>query len=302
MIRHLAAIAVVACLCPSWLHAQSAEFTVNIASADVHKSPSTGSPVIGKASRGSVLTVTRELGSWVRVSWPAAADGIGYLHVNTGWLARITAPGSRPTVMAASSSAIALPSSSGTAAPSPGTAPSLQVTRTPATEPSSLTGPVSLAPTTHRVGLGGRMGGSTLGFGASARAAMGPRTTMQVELSRDSPTDAAAQQRLTSVQFAPSVLYTLPDRLTDYVWIRPYVGGGITIYHSTLGSTIPGIPDSTTDTSLGEQLFGGTELTFAAVPRFTLSADYGYRWPQTPFAGYELGGRAFALSGHWYVK
>ena len=84
MIRHLAAIAVVVCLCPSWLHAQSAEFTVNIASADVHKSPSTGSPVIGKVTRGSVLTVTRELGSWVRISWPAAADGIGYLHVSMG--------------------------------------------------------------------------------------------------------------------------------------------------------------------------------------------------------------------------
>jgi hypothetical protein len=220
--------------------------------------------------------------------------------VNTGWIARITAPGSRPA-------ATATPAPTAATSPAPpsgqvAAAPGVQAARTTTITPSSQTFPSTLAPTAHQIGLGGRMGGSTLGFGASARAAMGPRLTMQLELSRYSPTDVAAQERLTSVQFAPSVLYTLPDKLTDYVWIRPYVGGGITIYNSTLGSTVPGIADSVSETSLGNQLFGGTELTFSAVPRFTLSADYGYRWAPTPFDGYELGGTAFALSGHWYVK
>jgi hypothetical protein len=302
MIRHIAAVAVVVCLNPSWLCAQSAEFTVNTASANVHRSPSTGSPVIGKASRGSVLTVTRELGSWVRVAWPAAPDGIGYLHVNTGWIARITAPGSRPSVTPTSQGATGQASPSMSPAPSTGPAANLQAARAPAVEPSSQTGPGSLTPTTHLVGLGGRMGGSTLGVGARARTSIGRRLGLQLELSRYSVTNTPALEQLTSVQFAPSVLFSLPDKLTDYVWIRPYVGGGITTYHSTLGSTTPGVVAPVSDNSVGRQFFGGTELTFAAAPRFTLSADYGYRSPQTPFENFELGGPGFALSGHWYVK
>jgi Bacterial SH3 domain len=302
MIRHIAAAAVVVCLSPSWLCAQSAEFTVNTASANVHKSPSTGSPVIGKASRGSVLTVTRELGSWVRIAWPAAPDGIGYMHMNTGWIARINAPGSRPTVTPTSQGPTGLASPSALPSPSAGTAANLQAARTTTTAPSSQTGPVSLAPTSHLVGLGGRMGGSSVGLGASARAAIGRRLGVQLELSRYSMTNTPTLEHLSSVQFAPSALFSLPDKLTDYVWIRPYVGGGVTIYHSTLGSTIPGVVASVSDNSLGRQFFGGTELTFAAAPRFTLSADYGYRSPQTPFETFELGGPGFALSGHWYVK
>jgi SH3 domain-containing protein len=303
MIRHIAAVAVVVCLSPSWLCAQSAEFTVNTASADVHKSPSTGSPVIGKASRGSVLTVTRELGSWVRVSWPAAQDGIGYLHVNTGWIARINAPGSRPPVTPASSnSTVRSPQPVPTASSSAAASTNLQAPRGTAIEPSAQTMPVSLAPTTHLVGLGARMGGSTVGFGASARAAIGRQLGVQLELSRYSTTNAPTLEQMSSVQFAPSAMFSLPDKLTDYVWIRPYIGGGVTIYHSTLGSTTPGIVASVSDNSLGQQFFGGTELTFAAAPRFTVSADYGYRSTQTPFEGFELGGPGFAFSGHWYIK
>ena len=78
MIRHAAAIAFSLCLNASWLCAQSTVFTVNTASADVHKSPSTGGPVIGQAPRGTVLEVTRELGSWVKVVWPEGQDGVGY--------------------------------------------------------------------------------------------------------------------------------------------------------------------------------------------------------------------------------
>ena len=37
--------------------------------------------MIGKAPRGTELVVTREVGDWVKVSWPAAADGAGYVRV-----------------------------------------------------------------------------------------------------------------------------------------------------------------------------------------------------------------------------
>src|SRR5437867_11203948 len=67
---------------PVPLFAQTPVFTVQAASADVYKAPSTGSVVIGHAPRGTTLPVTRELGSWVKVSWPRAEDGVGYVHVS----------------------------------------------------------------------------------------------------------------------------------------------------------------------------------------------------------------------------
>ena len=145
------------------------------------------------------------------------------------------------------------------------------------------------------------MGGSPLGFGASARASVGGRFRVQLEASRYALTNAVVQQRLTSVQFAPRLLYFLPDKVTDYVWMRPYVGGGLTMYRSTLSPT-SAAGTSVSDNSMGRQAFGGVEVALAGAPRFTLSADFGYRWRQTPFDGFELGGRALAISGHWYVK
>lgn len=294
MIRHVAAVAVVVCLSPSWLHAESTEFTVNAASANVHKSPSTGSPVIGKAQHGTVLRVTRELGSWVKISWPAVEDGVGYVHVSMGWTAHITSPGSNQT---------AGPTAS---APSPEQPPppattAVQADRTGAVLQPAPPSSVSMTPAAHLVGFGGRMGSSTLGFGASARAAVGDAFGIQLEVSRYAPASPVALQHLTSVQFAPSLLYSLPDKLTDYVWLRPYLGAGVTVYRSTLSGGTP-VRDAVTDSRLGRQLFGGAEVAFAAVPRFTLSADYGYRWRQTPFDGFELGGRGLSVSGHWYVK
>jgi len=63
-----------------------------------------------------------------------------------------------------------------------------------------------------------------------------------------------------------------------------------------------GATDSVSDTRLGFQAFGGGEVTFAGVPRFALSADLGYHWRPTSFAGFELGGLGLSVSGHWYVK
>jgi opacity protein-like surface antigen len=291
MVRHVALVAVLVCGSPSWLYAQNTEFTVNSERADVHKGPSMVNPVIGKAPRGTVLSVTRELGSWVRISWPAAEDGVGFVHVSMGRISHASTP-----------------ASSRAAGPTP---PAISATpaRTAPEPPSGATGvqsngagsSASMTPTTHLVGLGARMGGSTVGFGASARAAVHDRFGIQLEVSRYAPASAVGQQRLTSLQFAPSLLYSLPDKLTDYVWLRPYIGAGVAIYRSTLSSgTTAG--ESVTDNRLGRQVFGGTEVTFASMPRFTLSADYGYRWHQAPFSGFELGGRGLSVSGHWYVK
>src|SRR5437867_5350741 len=163
MIRQSAAISIsilmAAWLSPAWLSAQPLVLTVSAASADIYSSPSTGSPVIGHVLRGTRLEVTRELGSWVKVWWPRAADGVGYVHMSMGILGRGAAPGSQqPAPVAARP------------APEP-TPPAPVAIRAP--RPSEPTPPARLVyvtPRTHIVGLGGLIGTSTLGYGATARA------------------------------------------------------------------------------------------------------------------------------------
>ena len=66
----------------------------------------------------------------------------------------------------------------------------------------------------------------------------------------------------------------LPSAVSDYFWMRPYLGGGATIDRSTLHSANPTAMSSSSDKSLGLQLFGGGEVTFAAVRnRTTASPD-----------------------------
>ena len=97
MIRHVAAVAVALCLSSSPVSAQTAEpqaitaLTVKTP-ANVHKSPTTASPIVGTASRGAVLEVTRNLGSWVQVPWAEGEKGLAYVHVSSGTIARSTAP------------------------------------------------------------------------------------------------------------------------------------------------------------------------------------------------------------------
>src|SRR5512145_3141691 len=88
MIRHAAVVALAVLVTSSSVSAQSMEFTVKVQSATVHKSPSTGSPVIGRAPRGTVLEVTRDIGTWVKIAWPDAEDGVGYVHQSVGSMAQ----------------------------------------------------------------------------------------------------------------------------------------------------------------------------------------------------------------------
>jgi SH3 domain-containing protein/outer membrane protein with beta-barrel domain len=306
MIRLVAAIAVVLILSPAVVRAQGTELTVNLASANVYKGPSTGSPVIGKALRGTVLEVTRELGDWVKVTWADAPDAVGYVHVSAGALAPrgTSVPGNAPAVSAprsvSSSRAVV-------ASGRPVTDPLSQRTTQLLEEPTSAhTHPAQQAeyvnPPSHRFGVGGQVSGSTLGFGVGGRVWARKGLGVQFDLSRYTQTNPAVPGRLTSLQLAPSALYSLADRVNDYFWLRPYVGAGISMYRQSLSDpAVPGV--SVSDSTTGYQAFGGAEITFPSMPRFALSADVGYRWPRdTPFAGFELGGLGFTLAGHWYVK
>jgi hypothetical protein len=287
MIRHAAAVVVALCLSTSPLYAQSTKLTVSDAAANVHKSPSMGSPVIGKAARGTALVVTREVGDWVKVSWPAAQDGVGYVRVSAGSIAR----GGEAPIASRASAASASPST-----PAAARAEQIPTSRPSAPSPART---LYVAPT-HIIGVGGRMGGSTMGFGASARAWSRHRLGVQFDVSRYGFTSPNALGRMTTTDIAPSLLYSLRDHVNDYLWLRPYVGLGAHLGRSTLTGSTPGF--SSSSNTVGARVFAGGELAFSSVPQFALSADVGYYRLPTPFVGFEPGGMGLSLSGHWYVK
>lgn len=292
MLRKVAVLTVAWCVLPAWLGAQTVEFTVKTASANIHKAPSTGSPVIGRAARGTLLEVTRELGDWVRVSWPQSEDGGGYVHVSFGTLSTGSAPRAGASLLSAQ--------------PTPAqVAPAIGTTREESLanpEPSSTNRAVYVAPPTHMFGVGGLMAGSTPAFGATTRLWSRSRFGVQVELSRSSSTAVDAATRMTALQFAPSVVYFLADAVTEAVWVRPYVGGGVSYTRSRL--SIPTIEGSSSpaESEMGYRAHGGSEFTFPGVPKFAVSADLGYQPRTIPFPGYELGGLGFTIAAHWYVK
>ena len=302
MIRQVAAVALVIFLGPVGLSAQTpastavpaAELKINTQAATVYRSPSTGSPIVGTARRGAVLPVTRELGSWVRVAWPDAEEGAGYVHISSGSLLRSGSASATRDLTPTQTGSAAMPMMSNNNMADP--AASVQQ---PANQ---YTGTVYVPQPTHVVGIGGKLSGSTLGYGFSGRAWSRGRFGVQFDLSRSRMTTLGAPEEVTMVQFAPSVLYSLPDRVSDYVWVRPYVGGGASMNRHTLrlGTADSGL--SVSDNAFGFRAFGGGEFTFASMPRFSVSADLGYDWTSSPFIGYDFGGFGFALSGHWYVK
>jgi hypothetical protein len=324
MIRHAAAVVVALCLSTSPLYAQNnTRQTVNAASADVHKAPSQGSPVIGKAPRGTALVVTREVGDWVKVSWPSAADGAGYVRVTalTATAApAATAKAAPATAKAAPASTRKAPASTAKAA-APVSAGTKEAASASASAPAAVvpagTVPASAAqiPTvapsapspartlyvapSHVFGVGA-VAGST-GFGGSVRRWSQGRLGLQLEASRYTYDSVDLLSRATSTNIAPSLLFAMNDRVTDQLWLRPYVGVGAQLAHASRTDLI--FPDATESANtIGGRVFVGGEMAFASVPQFSLSLDVGYYHMPEPFVGFEPSGVGFALSGHWYLK
>jgi hypothetical protein len=288
MIRLAAAVVIAVGLSQTLVHAQSAVFTVGAEPAEVHMSPSTASPVVGTARVGAALEVKRELGSWIAISWPGARDGEAFVHVSRGSVARRAIPSDRAAANLSSAAPVVERQTS-----EPPRADGDVGQRSPL-QPVYITPP-------HIVGLGLRMGGLWPGgVGASGRLwqkAVG----FQVSVSHQTLTNPLGTQRLSSVRIDPSVLYHVPDRVGDYVWVRPYVGSGVSLYRHTLhsGTSIVPLPS---DDGVAVQGFGGAEMTFAGMPAVALSVDLGYRWTRTSVPGFDLTGPTLSLSGHWYMK
>jgi hypothetical protein len=245
--------------------------------------------------------VKRELGSWVSVPWPGAPNDEAFVHVSRGSLARGATP--------AGTASAGAPSIEGEGDPTIADDVS-RVERTvlrqhrelePVPQPMAVRGPTYALPL-HTLGVGGLIGGrAPAGFGVSGRAWI-TNLGMQLNLSHYALESSLGPERLTSFQVEPSVLYSPGDYVSDSVWLRPYVGSGLSLRRQTRhAGTAIGMPSSTAN-AFGLQTFGGTEVTLAALPQFALSADAGYRWTRTEVPGFDLRGMAFSLSGHWYVR
>ena len=197
MIRQASVVAIAVCLLPSLASAQISEFTVSVQSADVRKAPSTGSPLVGHAPRGAVLEVTRDIGAWVKVAWPEAPDGIGYVHQSMGKLSQRATREERLAAAFAS-----LPPPEPVAMPEP-PQPAASI------DASTSTRTIYVPAPTHVVGLGGQMSGATPGFGFTSRIWSRSRLGVQLDLSRSTMTNDVSPERVRSTQFAPSVIYSL---------------------------------------------------------------------------------------------
>jgi uncharacterized protein YraI len=298
MLRHAAVIAVTLVLTAPPVFAQDALFTVTSPSANVHAGPSTGSPILGAAPRGRTFAVTRELGSWVRVAWPGAPNGTGYLHVTWGTVSRDDGAG---TALPSEASATSVPRVSAdpptpAAATSRPPAPLEAASQRPVITPTPA-GPPSLP--SHNLGLGARLGTGVLGIGATARLWSHGRLGVQADLGRATETNIVAA-RLSTVTAGPSLVYALPDLVSNALWVRPYVGAGASLYRSTLRLSAASTP--VTDTGLGSHVFGGGEFTWAGAPQLAISVDLRRVWAPTPFSGFDTEAAALGVSAHWYMR
>ena len=215
MTRMPIAIAAALCLAASTVHAQNTHFTVSAASASVYKAPTNVSPVIGEAKQGAALEVTRDVGSWVKVAWSKAPDGVGYVRKSAGTMgtlsgsavAAVPATPAASTAKAQSASAPAPLSASAQRATSSQGAPVVRP-RPAAVVPTGYVAP------SHRFGVGGQVGGSAVGAGFSARGwTSSQKLGVQLDVTHQSMANEVFFTRMSATQFGPRVLYAFNEVL-----------------------------------------------------------------------------------------
>jgi len=290
MLRRVTAVIFMLVLTPALVRAQDTVLKVSVQSAEIHKGPSVATPIVGRAPHGSALTVSQNLGSWVKVPWPSAPDGVGYVHLTAG---QLVSPTGQP--------ATGVPSFSSTTGTPASTFPQMPP-RVPA-------GPAAAAPdakgstqrVSHVVGLGGLIS-SPRGFGVGARVWGNRRIAIPLAYTRDTLTNDLISDRVTSTRFEWGLIYSPVDHLSDYVWFRPYAGTVASYGHQTMRVGGPAGLDVASDNEVGYRFFGGSELTFASVPSVGVSFEVGYRKYPTPFVDFETKPVSLSIAGHWYVK
>jgi len=297
MIRQAAFLAVALCLTSTHADAQ-ATYTLK-ENADVHQSAATSSPLIGRAARGRVLELTRDVGDWAEIVWEGSSNHAGYIRVRLGAVP-LAAFRDLPTIRPAASPSAAV---AATAAANP---PNADAGTTPSARPApsgrvaKARDPLAFELPPHTTGFGIRMDPRFRDFGGAARLWSSSRLGAQIEVQRSTMTSEVAPGRLTNWQFAPAALYALPDVVNSSIWVRPYIGTGLDLLRASYSSITPGT--SATDTAFGTKVFGGAEMTVAGAPQVTLSTDVGYHWLESSFSGFDLSGVRFTIAAHWYMK
>ena len=296
--RASVALVFVLCLTPAWVLAQSVR-AVRVNEIEVHKAPTTSSPVIGRASRGRTVEVTREVGDWVQVVWPSAPDKMGFVRVKFGSVP-LEALGDGPSAAAPRPDAADAARSSTDSRVYASAGPGVATSAAPPERAALAPNPITYQLPAHTLGFGARVDGPFRAPGISGRLWSARGFGVQLEMSRSATTSDLSPGRLTMFQVSPSVLYSRRGIARSTVWVRPYVGSGIDLAHSTLSNVTPGM--SMHDTTIGVRAFGGGEVTFANAPQVAVSADLGYRWLDAPVGGFDVGGLRASISAHWYVR
>jgi hypothetical protein len=262
---------------PSVAMARQQTFTVAAPAAIVRSEPRLGSPVVKEAPRGTVLAVVGARGEWLAVSLDGADGSLqnGFVSATLGSL-----------------------SGDATYPPAQGV------------QSGTFGQPMDTAP--RAFGLGGHVGGFTFGVGANARYWSSDRVGVQFGYSRFSIGDGSNwggvsySSKVSVNQLAPTVLVRFGEpQADDDVVFRPHAGGGLNMFRTTVSASasIPGMSfkESESENSFGFQALGGAEIGFRSVPRLTVSGDLGYYSTGTSF-GVQLGGFAYGVSLHWYLK
>jgi opacity protein-like surface antigen len=291
-------------------------FTVSVPTANVRERPSTESRVIAKLPRGTILDVASQAAGWIEV---VLAEGkerrVGFVWESLGSVERVASRAASSSTPASTipPAPVPTPSAPKDEGPPPSRPPAVPTTASGQKTTPIRSAPGPESPSARTLGVGGRVGGFALGMGGSVRLWSPGRLGLQVDVSRYSIGDrqsyagVSVGAKYSVTQLGPSILYTFenPDPDED-VWLRPYIGGGLNLFRSTFSTTASGYgqtaKSSESATDVGIQFLGGAEAIFRRFPRLGISGDLGYYTTGTPFTGLQIGGFAYGLSVHWYVK
>jgi len=282
--------------------AQAQTLRVTAEKVNVRQKPTTDSAVVATLDKGSELESLEKVGAWYRVRIKGTGSE-GYVHslvVTAVSSITSTTPSSVPTILPGAQQ----------------TGSSLPEQRIPGQRVAPLPAPPPAGNPLRQTGVGGRVGGFTMGVGGSIRHWANDRFAMQFTVSTHSESEESAIGGVRAVggdwriiQIAPSLIYRVTEpKLEDDIVLTPYVGGGMNIFRSraTARVAVGGQSEAASEsaTNLGFQVFGGVEAWVTQARTVAVSADLGYYSSSTPFSnfGYRIGGFAWSASLHYYLK
>lgn len=323
----IAAFTFATCLGADPLSAETLErFRILVTAANVRTSPEATSGVVAIVPRHVTVELLGEVGDgWLRVAVfdPSGRKQVGYVKASLG-RREVVDPGLPVPSPAPETAAPSLPVAVSAPPPAPtavlepahvsrvgSEAPAL-ASQQPPNPLVTATLPKAMAP--RRFALGGRVGGSSFGVGGTVRYWVTPAVGVDVLVSRYSVgisnyayAGVVAEASASVLQIAPAVTYRFGEQdPDDDVSVRPYVGGGVSLFRSSFKASAQGYglraEESASSSELGFRGFGGVELFFKSIPRLSVTSDIGYYSVGAPFTGISIGGMAIGVGANWYLN